>query len=354
VLEMPCGDAVELFAGHTKISHILQTLCDVGLDYVTLGQSAPTLSGGEAQRVKLAAELSRPVTGNTLYLLDEPTTGLHFDDIEKLLGVLQRLVELGNTVVVIEHNLDVIKCADWIIDMGPGAGVDGGQVVFAGTPEDLAAQAQQKRKAKHESTSATAPFLAPVLQAGCSAAKPESASAANASRETVPAKNVRKKSKPKTSVKPSTKGKKKTSRQTLDPWRALGRRWHSLEKGFPSGTEPDWPLELVDRMLKLLEQVAGDDSLEFDSPDRVNVKPNGTKQTWAVVETKTPESLTVTGAGPRDAIDLDELTALDVNAPVDVSNDKLARVTLNLTQVKHVRSRKLKTFLQSHLERTVN
>ena len=109
----------------------------MGLDYITLGQSAPTLSGGEAQRVKLAAELCRPDTGKTFYLLDEPTTGLHFTDIAKLLEVLQRLVDLGNTVVVIEHNLDVIKSADWVLDMGPEAGSEGGQLVFAGTPEDL-------------------------------------------------------------------------------------------------------------------------------------------------------------------------------------------------------------------------
>src|SRR6185436_5258077 len=105
-----------------KIRRILQTLSDVGLDYLALGQAAPTLSGGEAQRVKLAAELARPNTGKTVYILDEPTTGLHFDDIRKLLEVLQRLVDLGNTVIVVEHNLDVIKSADWIIDMGPEGG----------------------------------------------------------------------------------------------------------------------------------------------------------------------------------------------------------------------------------------
>ena len=126
VLNMSCGEAVELFANIPKIRRILQTLCDVGLDYLTLGQSAPTLSGGEAQRVKLAAELARPDTGQTLYLLDEPTTGLHFDDLAKLLEVLNRLVDHGNTVVVIEHNLDVIKTADWVIDIGPEAGADGG------------------------------------------------------------------------------------------------------------------------------------------------------------------------------------------------------------------------------------
>jgi len=117
----------------------MQTLADVGLDYLALGQPAPTLSGGEAQRVKLAAELSRPNTGKTVYILDEPTTGLHFDDIRKLLDVLNRLVDLGNTVIVVEHNLDVIKTADWVIDLGPEAGAQGGTIVAEGTPEDVAA-----------------------------------------------------------------------------------------------------------------------------------------------------------------------------------------------------------------------
>src|SRR5260221_8186230 len=119
---MQVSQGLDLFQNIPKIRQVLQTLADVGLDYLALGQSAPTLSGGEAQRVKLAAELARPNTGQTVYILDEPTTGLHFDDIRKLLDVLQRLVDLGNTVIVVEHKLHVIKTADWIIDLGPEAG----------------------------------------------------------------------------------------------------------------------------------------------------------------------------------------------------------------------------------------
>jgi excinuclease ABC subunit A len=148
VLNLTCGEAAELFQNIPKIRRILRTLCDVGLDYLALGQSAPTLSGGEAQRVKLASELARPDTGNTLYLLDEPTTGLHFDDLQKLLEVLHRLTDLGNTVVLIEHNLDVIKACDWMIDMGPEAGDGGGLVVAAGTPEHVVGWT--KRASSHD------------------------------------------------------------------------------------------------------------------------------------------------------------------------------------------------------------
>ena len=139
VLDMPVAVALEFFANQPSIRRHLQTLLDVGLGYVRLGQPAPQLSGGEAQRVKLATELSRRPTGHTLYVLDEPTTGLHFEDVARLLTVLQRLVDQGNTVVVIEHNLDVIKSADWIIDLGPEGGHRGGRIVATGTPESVAA-----------------------------------------------------------------------------------------------------------------------------------------------------------------------------------------------------------------------
>jgi excinuclease ABC subunit A len=138
ILDLTVEEAHQFFAAVPAIARKLQTLMDVGLSYITLGQSATTLSGGEAQRVKLALELSRRDTGKTLYVLDEPTTGLHFVDIELLLQVLHRLVHQGNTVVIIEHNLDVIKTADWIIDMGPEGGAGGGTVVAQGTPEQVA------------------------------------------------------------------------------------------------------------------------------------------------------------------------------------------------------------------------
>ena len=162
VLDMPIEEALEFFAPVPAIARHLQTLVDVGLGYVRMGQSAPTLSGGEAQRVKLAAELQKRSTGRTVYVLDEPTTGLHFEDIRKLLGVLHSLVDKGNTVIVIEHNLDVIKSADWIIDMGPEGGSGGGRVVMEGSPEEIAAVED----------SHTGRFLRPYLEVPEKAAKP--------------------------------------------------------------------------------------------------------------------------------------------------------------------------------------
>jgi excinuclease ABC subunit A len=139
VLELTVEDAAQLFSSVPAAANRLRTLLAVGLGYVRLGQSATTLSGGEAQRIKLARELAKRGMGHTLYILDEPTTGLHFHDVAQLLGVLQQLVDAGNTMVVIEHNLDVIKTADWVIDLGPGGGESGGRVIAQGTPEQLAA-----------------------------------------------------------------------------------------------------------------------------------------------------------------------------------------------------------------------
>jgi excinuclease ABC subunit A len=263
VLDMPCGEAVQLFQSIPKIRRILQTLCDVGLDYLTLGQPAPTLSGGEAQRVKLAAELSRPDTGNTLYLLDEPTTGLHFDDLAKLLDVLNRLVELGNTVVVIEHNLDVIKTADWVIDMGPEAGDEGGHVVVAGTPEDVAAYAgrrgkrekerkaegekgrkgEREKKGREDAEKKTSPLLppsytgealAPVLAAGPHATRKRfDFAAAEAQRE-------------------GDRDITEVGQDARMPWEIDGRHWHTVARVGRNGKPCRWEGrilgEVIDRV----------------------------------------------------------------------------------------------------------
>ncbi len=421
VLEMQCGEATELFANYPRILRTLQTLCDVGLEYVTLGQSAPTLSGGEAQRVKLAAELSRPMTGNTLYLLDEPTTGLHFDDIEKLLNVMQRLVEMGNSVVVIEHNLDVIKCADWIIDMGPGAGVNGGQVVFTGTPEELAAQAVGKRRRgkKAEPISVTAPFLAEVLAtgegehgddavrssrasrpnekkktaskreatagkvpAGSASGAPEDAGAGSQTelergtkRRPViarvdPAEDQKPSGDKKSGMRPQSRSTPNTVNNTqdnpesrrnavettavvLEPWKALGKKWHSLNKGFADGQTPEWPLEVAERTVKLLEAIAGPDSIICSAADGFEVKPDGSADAWAEVKTKEAGSLRITLAGPESAFDESGFSNLEMQGPVDRAQGQSTTITLNLKSLKHTRSRKLRQFLKSHLEQTL-
>jgi len=155
VLAMRIEEALAFFDSFNNIRQWVKALSDVGLGYVELGQSSTTLSGGEAQRVKLASELGKTATGHTIYVLDEPTTGLHFADIHNLLGVLNRLADMGNTVVVIEHNLDVVKCADWIIDLGPEGGANGGTIIATGTPEEIAAHPTSytgKYLAKHLGT----------------------------------------------------------------------------------------------------------------------------------------------------------------------------------------------------------
>jgi excinuclease ABC subunit A len=165
VLDMTVEEGVEFFKAVPAIRGKLETLSRVGLGYIHVGQAATTLSGGEAQRVKLAKELSRKATGRTLYILDEPTTGLHFEDVRKLLEVLQALVDQGNTVLVIEHNLEVIKVADWIVDLGPEGGDKGGRIVASGTPEEVAAVAE----------SYTGRYLAPYLNGAASQTRQKSA-----------------------------------------------------------------------------------------------------------------------------------------------------------------------------------
>jgi excinuclease ABC subunit A len=204
VLDMPISEAVDFFSNQPAIARHMQTLVDVGLGYVRLGQSAPTLSGGEAQRVKLASELAKRSTGHTIYLLDEPTTGLHFEDVRRLLTVLSRLVDQGNTVLVIEHNLDVIKTADWLIDLGPEGGNGGGLVVAEGPPEVVAQCAQ----------SYTGHFLAPLLGMTATKMAVKTAVANNGAARKAPAEKapLKKASVKKTPAKKAT-AKKVSTRQ---------------------------------------------------------------------------------------------------------------------------------------------
>jgi len=230
VLEMTVDSALSLFESVPKIKRILQTLHDVGIGYIPLGQSAPTLSGGEAQRVKLAAELARPDTGKTLYILDEPTTGLHLDDVRKLLDVVHRLADLGNTVVIIEHNLEVIKTADWLIDIGPEAGEAGGEVVAAGTPETVA-------KAKGSLTGA---ILKPLLKAGPFA--------------------ERLKFDPKAAARKALAERKAALLPELEnavkpPWELDGRNWHTRDRVGRSGRPAKWDGQILERVVDRIQEL---------------------------------------------------------------------------------------------------
>ena len=205
VLDLTVEDAVTFFEAHPKVHRMLSCVRDVGLDYMQLGQASTTLSGGEAQRVKLASELGSRPSGHTLYVLDEPTTGLHFDDVRKLLSVLQRLADVGNTLVVIEHNLDVIKCADWIIDLGPEGGDGGGMVVATGTPEALT-----KDPASH-----TGRWLGPVLGRTAAGKTGRTRSKNRIEKATSPKKPATKKPATKKSAAKKSKSKKSTSKKSV-------------------------------------------------------------------------------------------------------------------------------------------
>ncbi len=281
VLEMSIAQAYELFQDIPKVRGPLAVLCAIGLDYLTLGQSAPTLSGGEAQRVKLAAELARPQSGRTLYLLDEPTTGLHFDDIAKLLKVLNSLVDQGNTVVVIEHNLDVIKSADWIIDLGPEAGAEGGWIVAQGTPEDVAALAPissqisepagssrrnnepvgaHRKQARAQAPrlahrSYTAEMLAPVLAKGTRAERESFDVAAE------------------TKAKTGDKDLAKVGRGTKMPWQADGRQWHCVDRISHDGKPCQWEGEALEFVLDEIAALGGFADPNFNHRSVVEILP---------------------------------------------------------------------------------
>jgi len=251
VLDMRVGDALRLFENVPRIRRMLRTLADVGLGYLELGRSAPTLSGGEAQRVKLAAELGRPSTGNTLYVLDEPTTGLHFDDLKKLLGVLHRLVDLGNTVICIEHNLDVIKTADWIIDLGPEAGDAGGYVVVAGTPELVAATAE----------SHTGRVLERVLEMGPVGERMVFDARAQATLD-VDA-NV-----------PADLGG-----EVKMPWELDGRSWHTVDHVDGKGRPVEWDPDVLLWLVENIESLGGLAPTDWNNRTRIEIGA-GKDQPW--------------------------------------------------------------------------
>ncbi len=243
VLELSVGEAKELFANFPRLQHMLQVMCDVGLDYLPLGQSALTLSGGEAQRVKLSRELARPSRGHTLYLLDEPTTGLHPDDINKLLAVLNRLIEAGHTVLIIEHNLDVIKTADYVIDLGPGGGDRGGKVVASGRPEDIAAC----------NRSPLAPYLQAALQASPRAPRKLPADE--------PAGRLRR---PVASAPAAAKA----------PWQVDGRRWH-LTRRPEAGGQRQWETELLQWLVELVRGLQPSPEVDWADPRTVSIRIPG-------------------------------------------------------------------------------
>ena len=255
VLEMSCDDALALFENIPKVRRILQTLCDVGLGYVALGQSAATLSGGEAQRVKLASELSRPDTGRTLYILDEPTTGLHFDDIAKLLDVLHRLVDLGNTVLVIEHNLDVIKQADWIIDIGPEAGAAGGKIVAQGTPEQIVAH-------KSKTPCHTAIALKPVLEAG-----------PNKKRKVYDFAKAEAKRSGDLDI-------NELGENIKMPWEIDGHRWHTHDRVSRSGAACHWDGQILDEIERRIQDQGDFSATNWNNRTIVEVAADKKTDGW--------------------------------------------------------------------------
>ncbi|CAN5685719.1 hypothetical protein BH23PLA1_BH23PLA1_12510 [soil metagenome] len=248
VLEMKVDAALELFASVPKIRRVLQTLHDVGLGYVPLGQAAPTLSGGEAQRVKLAAELARPQTGRTLYVLDEPTTGLHFDDVRKLLDVVHRLADLGNSVVIIEHNLEVIKTADHVLDIGPEAGEAGGTVVAAGTPEQVATTRG----------SLTGAILKGVLAAGPHAERPRFDPEAAARAALAEAKAAA-----------SSNGD--LGPEARMPWEVDGRRWHTKDRVSRTGKPARWDGRILERVVDRIQELGTFEATDWANRSAVRI-----------------------------------------------------------------------------------
>lgn len=271
VLEMSIGQALELFENIPKIRAPLATLAAIGLDYLTLGQSATTLSGGEAQRVKLAAELAKPNSGRSLYLLDEPTTGLHFDDIAKLLKVLNSLVEQGNTVVIIEHNLDVIKTADWLIDIGPEAGIGGGWVVASGTPEDVVAQSDQhllnrvhKKPRKRKRNVPQLPDVPAFRSWTGELLKPVLDSDERGEIEIFDAKEAARKKSGDLEI-------SKVGKDVAAPWQTNGRKWHTEDRISRNGKPVRWEGAALAFVIDELSGCEGLQEANWNDQSRVEI-----------------------------------------------------------------------------------
>jgi len=296
VLELRISEALALFASVPKLRRMLQTLDDVGLGYLQLGQPAPTLSGGEAQRVKLAAELGRPATGKTLYILDEPTTGLHFEDLRKLLVVLHRLVDLGNGVVCIEHNLDVIKNADWLLDLGPEAGHAGGHLVAACTPEELLGVPE----------SHTGRALAPILAAGPYVERvpfdPEAQAEIDADLE-----------------KPLRLDDAGVDARL--PWKSDGRRWHLETHLDHQGKRASWDPQVLAWIIDTLEGIDGFAPADWGSPSTVEVRARAAAQWFLHARTRGSSLLDLSFRVPAGAFNAPDLTRRLGIKPLDQRND---------------------------------
>jgi len=287
VLDMTCGEALKLFENIPKIRRILQTLCDVGLDYLTLGQAAPTLSGGEAQRVKLAAELARPDTGRTLYLLDEPTTGLHFEDLARLLEVLQRLVDLGNTVVLIEHNLDVIKQADWVIDLGPEAGEGGGHVVAAGPPEEIAGSSAWPSPTFSVAESADPPFAASPLRRVSKSPPAPPLPGSHTVRALIPVlaagPHVVRAIYDPAAVERRQAGDleiRDVGREAKMPWESDGRRWHAHDRVGRRGEVCKWDGRILERVVDRIHELGPFSDTDWNSRSIVEIAAKKKTDGW--------------------------------------------------------------------------
>ncbi|MGI6401329.1 MAG: hypothetical protein ACOX0A_04355 [Thermoguttaceae bacterium] len=296
LLETTCGDALRVFEQSPRMKRILQTLCDVGLDYLPLGQPATTLSGGEAQRVKLAAELSRTDTGKTFYVLDEPTTGLHFEDVRKLLLVLHRLVDLGNTVVVVEHNLDVIKNADWLIEIGPGAGSEGGLLVFAGTPEQLLEYTANWTNSPDFRASRprcyTGEALFPVFEKGTFV-----------ERQPLDVKQYWQTAK-EAAADSNSLAVSSSSNSSIPLWISDGQRWHTELRWISSKVDCFWDSRILTLIAERLPELSSSMIVDWDSENLVEARVYDKPGAWFMRATTSDQwLLTLRFRAAKDSFD---------------------------------------------------